>query len=1034
MRRIVPLYWTGRLIFILSLFISTAAYSQRTVTGVVIDDVTGDPMIGATILIKGTTLGTTTDLDGKYSIEVAGSDAILVFSFVGSETQEIVVGDQQVINVRLLLSTKLLDELVVIGYGTVKKSDLTGSVAVVTSENLNRTPTSTFDKALQGKAAGVMVSQTSGKPGEGVAIRIRGLGSINKSSDPIYVVDGVITGSINSINPQDIESMQILKDASAAAIYGADGANGVIILTTKRGRSGKTNVSYSSYASINRVPKKLDVMNADEYAAFYNKILEENNQTQFAYSDAFREYYYGPGWEKGTDWQDAIVQTGIAQNHYINVSGGNENSNFSISGGYFNEKGILRKTGADRYNVRANSDFKIGKYVKVGETVNISRMSYQDIGSQQGNAWQVATIASPLMKIFNPNNIGGYEGPQVSFVFPGDTVGTNNTGGNDKPNPRGELDLPDYQRFSNNVMASAYIEVKPADWITFKVTPSVELYTGRTSNWLPKYDLGVRSVNRASLHESYYDGQTYSLENQLTFSKSFGDHTITGTGVYHVRGSNSTSLSVDGLGYNYPQLRVMSQASEWQNELGSIGEYRSLSSLGRVIYDYKGKYLFTGSIRRDGVAPVFGEKNLFGVFPSLSFAWKLNEDLLQNVEQINLLKVRFGWGKTGNSRIDYFGYDDFIDGTQNFSPVFGEVQKLVPGVNIFYSFANPFIKWESAAMTNIGFDMNAFNNKLQVSAEYYIKNQDDLLVRNGVPSIFGRSGDGSEPWVNLARVQNRGFEIATSYKKMEGTFNYSVNLSLTTIKNEVKYVPKDIPAGNNITMEMHSIGSLYGFIAERILTPADFDTSGNYLWAAPTKAPSPGDIKFKDLNNDGFINDRDKTIIGKPLPDMLLGLGFEGYFKGFDFSIFLNGMFNYQVFNAQRAGLCSFNVQDLDHNKLKEYVNNYYTSENPSTEFVRVDPNNENINDRISTWWIEDASFLRVKDLQLGYSLPSQISSALGITKGRIYVSAANSLVFTKYKGRDPEGAVSSSPINSGTDNGTYPTPRSVTFGIQVEF
>ncbi|HQH40568.1 MAG TPA: TonB-dependent receptor [Bacteroidales bacterium] len=1034
--------WTNRHFFLNAMFMIPGffllcypVFAQQTVTGKVTDANNGEPLTGATVLIKGTTIGTVTDLDGSYQIKTSTPDDVLVFSFVGYLSQEIKVADQTVINVALKEENIQLDELVVIGYGTVKKKDLTGSVAVVSAGDITKSPLPTFTQALQGKAAGVYVAQTSGKPGEGISIRVRGIGSINRSSDPIYVVDGIITGNLNSINPNDIETLQVLKDASASAIYGADGANGVVIITTKKGQSGKPKVSYSSYGSINRTPKKLKVMNASQYADFYNTILAEKGITEFAYSDEFRQKYYGNGWEKGTDWQDQITQKAYAQSHYLNVSGGTENSSYSISGSFYDETGILRKTGATRYNLRANSDFTIGKILKIGETFNLSRMSYQNIGSQTGNAWQVSTITSPLMKVFNPNNKGGYEGPQIPFEYePG--VFYNNTGGNDKTNPRAELDLPDFRSFGNSFLGSIYAEIKPLSWLTYRIAPSFDISNGRDKNWLIKYDLGVRSNNRASLAENYYEYIGLSLENQIIANLSFGKHTFTGTLVHQIRKNDSRNISGTGYGFNYESLDVLSMSNEADRVLGGgVGSFRMLSYLGRIIYDYDGKYLITASLRRDGVSR-FAPSRRFGTFPSFSAAWKVNEDFLQNVTQISLLKLRFGWGATGNSNIGDFQYDDFLDNTSAFAPVFGNPQKLVPGMYIFYSFANPAIKWESAYMTNFGLDFGLLNNQLQGSIEYYIKNQEDLLVRVPISMVFGRSGDQSEPWANAGKLQNRGVEMNLSYRKSTGRFTYSVSGNLTTIKNEVKYLPqKELVTGNNITYPGHTIGSLYGWIAERIITPDDFDSNGNYLYALPSSGkPSPGDLKFKDLNHDGTINDLDKTIIGKPWPDVVLGLSFDCSYKGFDFSVFFNSMLNYDVFNAQRAGLSSFNSQDLNHNKLLDYALNYYRPDKPSTEYVRADINNSNINDRISTWWIEKASFLRCRDVQFGYSLPSAFIGKAGISRTRIYLSAMNLFTLTKYTGRDPEGAAGSSPLTSGTDGGTYPIPRSFTLGIQVDF
>jgi TonB-linked SusC/RagA family outer membrane protein len=459
-----------------------------------------------------------------------------------------------------------------------------------------------------------------------------------------------------------------------------------------------------------------------------------------------------------------------------------------------------------------------------------------------------------------------------------------------------------------------------------------------------------------------------------------------------------------------------------------------LSYLGRVIYDYDDKILFTGSIRRDGVSR-FGPENRWGNFPSASLAYKLNEDLLRNVEQINMLKLRVGWGATGNSDIGNFQYDNFLSAKLNFHPVFGVPNQVASAIYIFGDFANPLIKWESAEMFNLGIDLNAFGNRLQASAEYYVKNQNDLLVLKEVSFAFGRDRTDSAPYANIGQNRNSGVELQLSWRDFDGTFKYASTLSFTSVKNEVISIPAPIIGNNNITQEGNTIGSLYGYVAERLITPDDFDEEGNYLFAEPTTGiPSPGDIKFKDLNNDGSITDLDRTIIGKPLPDYIVGFNFEASWRNFDFSLFLNSMFNYDVFNQQRVNLEAFIGQDLDHNKDADFAKNYYTVDRPTDEYIRADQGNANDNSRISTWWVEDASFLRVRDLQLGYNLPSNLISTLGLSSTRFYVSAENPYIFTKYKGRDPENAAFSSPLTSGTDGGGFPNPRIITFGVQVEF
>ena len=1047
------------LLFVFIFLFGTQAFAQRQVTGTVTDASSGDPLIGATIQIKGTTRGTVTDMSGKYTIDVDGPGDVLIFSYVGYDSKEETVGDRTAIDMTLSEAATQLQDVVVIGYGTVKKNDLTGSVAVVTSEDLNRTPAATFSKALQGRASGVMVSNTSGRPGSGVSINVRGIGSISRDASPIYVIDGVITGNLNAINPSDIESLQVLKDASATAIYGADGANGVVIITTKRGQSGKTRVHYDNYFSINMAPKKFDLMNADQYANFYNTLYAQDSTIDnpyIPYTDDFRQAYYGDGWQTGSDWQDLITRRGSAQNHYLRVSGGGDNSNFSISANYNDQTGIILKTDAKRYNIRANSDFTIGDHLKVGETFNVSRQIVQD---GDGN-YSAANIASPLMKVYDANNYGGFAGPQQEFWYDQNKNGIQDstelypsTGYSDRDNPLAQASYRDNYSYNNSVMVNLYAEYKPVKWLTYRISPSIEMNHNRSYNWLPRYDEGVRSNTRASLDEGYSEFLGIMLENQLTFNKTFGDHEITATAVYQVRKNDGRSIGGVGRGYAYPNLRVLSQSSNTDigdRSLtgGAFAPFRQLSYLGRIIYGYKNKILFTGSLRRDGVSR-FGPSNHWGTFPSASLAYKISEDFLQNVDQINMLKLRVGWGSTGNSAIGSFLYDDFLTNTDQFSPVFGRNQSLAPGTYIFYSFANPLIKWEAAKMWNFGMDLNALNNKVQLTAEYYIKNQYDLLVQVPVSDVFGRSGDGSQPWANSGQIQNRGFEFTGTWKDYSGAFQYSVSANLTTMKNDVKYLPNPPiydDAGRNITVVGNTIGSLYGRVADRILQKSDFqqdengnlltDDGGYYILNGPKQelGTAPGDIKFKDLNHDGVINDEDRTIIGKALPDFVYGLNFECNYKNFDFSLFLSGMQNFQVFNLQKVGLASFTRQDIGNNKLLEFADNYYTQDNPTTDYIRADLNDENQNSLESTWWIENGSFLRVKDIQLGYSLPESVLNSIGISRLRVYGSAENPFILTKYTGRDPENGAFGAATNSGTDTGGYPNPKVFTLGLQVDF
>ncbi len=1020
---------------VLMAFMQTAQ-AQYTVTGTVTDAETGETLVGATILVKGTTVGTVADIDGKYSITVPDVDAILVFSFVGYEEREVAVDGRTVIDAALVPGLEMISELVIIGYGTVRRDDLTGSVAVVTSEDLNRIPASNFTRSLQGRAPGVMVTQT-GVPGSSAQIRIRGVGSINRDANPIYVIDGVITGSLNSVNPTDIESIQVLKDASAAAIYGADGANGVVIISTKRGETGPARVHYSGYSSINQIPRQFEVMNADQYARFYSTLIEESGDlVPVAYTDHFRQWYYGEGWQQGTDWQNEVVRAGWGHNHNLRISGGGEGSNFSISANYFAEEGIQLASAAERFNIRVNSDFDLGRFIKVGESITVTRSIGQNPFTWQGNPWQVSLIASPLMRVHNENNKEGFEGPQVGYEYTdpdGHTEIVANTGFNDKPNPRGPMEIGDLRSFNTNFLASFYVEVKPFSWLTFRTTPSVDGGFSRSKNWVPAFDLGVRSRPQANLDENFYEGVNLSLENQVTFNNQFGLHNITATAVHHVRKNEGNSVQVAAVGFPYENLNVIAQSFEDGRQVqGYYSPFTSESYLGRIIYDYDNKYLLTASIRHDGNSR-FGPANRWGTFPSLSLAWKVNEDFLTGIDQISMLKLRAGWGKTGNSDIGAFQYQSVLDNFTQFSPIIGGV--LVPALNVVHSFGNPSIRWEAAEMLNFGVDLNLYRNRIQFTADYYIKNQNDLLVRRPMPSTFGRVSGAGDPWVNLGEVQNRGFEFSGMFRQMEGDFNYIISGNLTTIKNEVKYLPGEILTGNNLTKIGHTIGSFFGYVAERIITPDDFDAEGNYLYAQPASGtPQPGDLMFKDLNNDGVVDDLDRTIIGKAVPDLTYSFNFEVMYRGWDFSMFFYGMHNYHVYNHLRAGIEGFSSQDMGHNKLTAFAENYYRVDRPSTEYIRADLGNRNINDRPSTWYLENASFFRLKDIQLGYSLPGNVTRSVGLSGTRIYVSATNLFTITGYTGRDPEAPTVSAPLTPGNDGGTYPVPRAINLGVQVDF
>ena len=1019
------------LVFILIL-ISNQAFGQKIVTGIVSDGDNNEMLIGVSVKIKDKAAATATDANGKYTITATPTD-VLVFSYIGMEKQEIEVKDKAVVNVTLKSNSHDLNEVVAIGYGVVKKSDLTGSISVVSAKDLTKNPSASAAQALQGKAPGVLVTQT-GEPGAGSTIRVRGVGSINNSSDPIYILDGVRVDNIDGIQPQDIENFQVLKDASATAIYGANGSNGVIIVNTKRGQSGKPVVNLNSYMTFNLAPKQYDVMNADEYCTFYTAL----NGSKAEYLQPFREKYYGNEWREGTNWQSMLFRNSRNENHNISVSGGGENSNFNVSLAINNEEGTVIKSGAKGYSIRANSDFKLGKHVKIGENLSARYGIIQKPTSIESSVWGLTV--SPLMKIYNSSYVGGFESCQTVYwedangnlqqgEVPGGYTAYTNTLGNDKANPLCSILLGDNKLYSMATNASVYLQIDFTDWLMFKTTPSAIVDYGRSKYWMPKFT-GNRGTGSAILREIYSEEISLNIENQLLFKKMFNKvHNVQATIVQQVHQELKKNIAGAETGFYFEQLNTLANGGTSSSSLsGGSTDYRELSLLGRLIYDYKGKYFLTASTRSDGVSS-FAPDYRRGSFSAASLAWKVNEDFFQDVKEIDALKLRFGWGQTGNSATNgkYYEYYDQISTSNNFSPVFGDDQQVTSAQYVFYGMGSKKIQWETSDMTNFGVDLIMLNARLQASAEYYIKNTDNLLIRLPISDAFGRV-DG-DPWVNLGAIQNRGVELSLQWRDQINNFNYGISSNFTTIKNKVKSLVSDITDGNNRTIVGHSIGALYGYVSEGIIQSDDDYAK---FPQQNKNTPQPGDIKYSDLNADGVIDALDKTIVGKTIPSFTYSVGLDCAYKSFDLNIFLYGVNDFDIFNSQRASLSCMNSQDMAHNKLSSWAKNYWTAENASTTNVRVDPANTNLNDQMSTFWIEDGSFLRIKDIQLGYSMPKNICAKFGINSLRIYTDASNLYCFTAYKGRDPESFMSTTPLKSGTDTGNFSVPRSFTFGIQI--
>lgn len=999
---------------------------QRRVTGRVTDALDGTPLIGATVVIQGTTRGAVTDLDGNYSIGVSSvSDALLV-SYVGYLPEEVSVGERTTIDISLEPVQTELDEVVVVGYGVQKKSDLTGAVSVVDGDELTRSNPVTIGQSLQGRVAGVSVTTSSGQPGANTSIKIRGIGSISNSTDPLFVIDGVITENkwaINTLNPGDIESISVLKDASATAIYGSRGANGVIVITTRKGQAGKTSINFSAYGGVSTLPGVYDIMNADEYAAFssaaWDAFLVENpsGSKPNVFDDSVRQVN-GAG---DNNWLDLITRTGVKQNYNLSMSSATDKFRYFFGLNYYDETGVLVNTGYNRFTGRFNSELRINKWLEVGESLslNYGRTSYT---SHRGeNPWRLGTISSPLMPVYDSVNIGGYAGP-FDYI----------TGPNDKSNPYAEQMLNENLQTENRLLGNVYAKINFLPGFTYKVDAGINYAINNSYRYSPQYELARAWSNASStLQEGYTRSTGFQISNLLTYMNQFGKHNLVLLAGQSAETGNTRSLGVQGNEISYDK-RVMSLAQTITSASGTETDDRFSSLFGRINYDFAGKYLFTATLRRDGSSR-FGTGNRFGIFPSFSAGWKINEDLLQDLEEINMLKLRVGWGRTGNANIGSYLYIDRINNPLETRYPLGTDETINYGGTIIRSFANPDVRWEGAAMTNVGIDASLFENRVLATVEYYYKNQEGMLIELEQLHFFGRQQESARQPVNLGQITNTGIEVNLSYRKMEGNFRYSINGNLTTIKNQVRSLPEgdDLISGATITSEGHTVGSFYGWVAERIIQLSDFDEEGNYLHAKQMDETAPGDIKFRDLNNDGVINTLDQTIIGKPVPDFIYGLNVDLYYRNFDLNIFFEGVHGNEIYNARRAEIgVATEPTTKNWNKLRE-VMDFWTEEHPSTTMTRASVVDVNDNDRTSSWFVEDGSYLRLKNVQLGYTLPGQLIR--GVSHLRLYVSAANLVTLTRYSGLDPEIS-SDSPTNSGIDYGSYPIPRSMMAGIQLNF
>lgn len=989
-----------------------AQQQAKTVTGTV-TDVSGEPIIGANIRIKGTTTGTITDIDGNFSIE-AEPQSVIEVSYIGYLTQETVINNQKSIRFLLKEDTKTLDEVVVIGYGVQKKADLTGSVANINTEKLNTQSNANIGQALQGKIAGVDIVSQGGAPGSGTRIMVRGIGTLNNAS-PLYIVDGMYMNSIDHINPNDIASIDVLKDASSAAIYGSRAANGVIIVTTKEGSNteGKPIIDLSVNLGISTASKFLDMLDAKGWA-------EVTTIARQAIGKPALDMATDLANKPDNDWQDIMFRPALMQNYNLSVKDGGKYSTYYTGLGYFNQDGIVKGTNYQRYNIQSKNDYKRGIF-SAGTNLIIS-FSHDKPLHQELRGGMIGTILQsvPTLEKYDDTREGGYGGTY------GDVVNI--------PHPLAIIDDNIMDRYNENVkiFANLYAQIELFKGLKYKLNLTPDFSFERYKNYLNKYDFGLATNSITQLTERQRRRRNILVENLLTFDRTFGEHKISALAGYTYQDSRFRHIQAYGEGLPQGLEEIDAATTNRSNEGNS---WRSVltSILGRVFYSYQNKYLFTATIRRDGSSK-FGKNNRYGYFPSFSLGWNVAEEkFMENVHWLDQLKLRGGYGVLGNQEIDNYQYSSTITTGINYPDGNGGLlQGAFPK-----NFANPDIKWEETAMTNVGIDFMAFNNRLSLTADYYVKNTKDILLTVPIPIS---SGGANDPIRNAGKIRNNGFEFNLGWMDQPNPdISYGINLIGSFNKNKVIAMGSEsgsIKGGStnqNITTSETKAG--YPIGGYWLISTAGYFNSQEEVdaYAKDGKkiqpAAEPGDIKFVDANNDGVINDDDRVFQGSPFPDFTFALNGNMRYKNFDLSIGLQGVLGNKIYNATRQTLedvtkgSNFLASCLD----------YWTPENKNASHPRLTWDDPNRNTRAeSDRYLENGSYLRLRSVQLGYTFPQTWFKG-AIQHARVYINAENLFTITSYSGYSPD--VNADNANyRGFDNFIYPTNRTFMLGLNVTF
>ncbi len=995
----------GMMLLLLWAF-SVCLYAQAVTVKGTVTDAKGEPLIGVSVQIQGTTAGTVTDAKGKFILPNVPSDAVLEVSYVGMLSQTVALNGKTTVNIVLQEDTEALEEVVVIGYQTVKKSDLTGAVAVVDTKAMEKSASGTIANQLQGLATGVNVRST-GKAGADASIEIRGVGSLSDNS-PLWVVDGMILNPGVGFNPNDIETIQILKDASAAAIYGSRAANGVIIVTTKKGKDGPMKVNFSARETLDWSPK-YDLMNASEYKK-YNDMAYKEGIKDGAWSGSLQQHS-----SYDTDWQKEVFRTAFTQDYNVSLSGGSKSGSYFVSGNYYGNEGVSYGNSFDRYTFRVNTEGKKGIF-SFGENLGLS---YTDTDPLQTNPYNDMLRMLPTIPVYDENNPGGYGYGDANA----NTFGTN---------PIAREDLEHFRQNENRINGNAWLELKPFQWLSYKLNAGIDYYF-YDSSWF-------RGVGNWTRNQEYRDSESKKqrdntfnrlIEHTLNFDHNFGEHSIDaviGTSYQNNKWSGlwASRLKFPQIGDEY--LTVLDAGTS--NQMNSNSEQKNaiISYLGRLNYIYADKYYFTATFRRDGTSRL-SKNNRWGNFPSFSGAWRISKESFFDVPWVSDLKIRANWGRLGNSAIGNWDYLGTIN--QSLVTVIGG--QLVSGATQV-KIVNENLRWETKETTNLGFDASFFNQHLLAGAEYYIAKTNDVLT--SMPIAAATGNDGGAPVANAASLKNQGFEFNLGWRYQINDFKFGINANFTTINNRVidlgygkdTYINGQAKSSIGQPLSMFYLYKTDGIFHTQQEIDDYVNSKGEPIYIA-SKRPQLGDVRYINTDDDTQITANDRQIVGNPWPDFQLGMNFTAEWKNFDFSMMWYGQFGNDVYNVAlwQGRYFSDNSNYIRFKKGEEPY-----QENPNSNTPRIiygDTRNGWDSDR----FIENGSYFRMKNIQLGYTFSERLLKMFGVEKLRLYLTGSNLITITPYSGLDPD-FVNTNVWNRGTNGFDFPNMRSVQFGLDLSF